>query len=53
MDEPAQHILDITAGRKPRFVRNFMDGAHNNLEALQRYVRAVKQGEYPAPEHCF
>ena len=46
-------MLDITTGRKPRFVRNFMDGAHNNLEALQRYVRAVKQGEYPAPEHCF
>jgi 3-methyl-2-oxobutanoate hydroxymethyltransferase len=45
--------LDITTGRKPRFVRNFMDGAHDNLEALQRYVRAVKQREYPAPEHCF
>jgi 3-methyl-2-oxobutanoate hydroxymethyltransferase len=47
-------MLDITTGRKPRFVRNFMDGtARNNLEALQGYVRAVKQGEYPAPEHCF
>ena len=46
-------MLDITTGRKPRFVRNFMDGARNNLEALQHYVRAVKQGEYPAPEHCF
>jgi 3-methyl-2-oxobutanoate hydroxymethyltransferase len=47
-------MLDITTGRKPRFVRNFMDGtAHNNLEAVQAYVRAVKQGEYPAPEHCF
>jgi len=45
--------LDITTGRKPRFVRNFMDGAHDNLEALQHYVRAVKQREYPAPEHCF
>jgi 3-methyl-2-oxobutanoate hydroxymethyltransferase len=46
-------MLDITTGRKPRFVRNFMEGAHSNLDALQRYVRAVKQGEYPAPEHCF
>ena len=46
-------MLDITTGRKPRFVRNFMDGARGNLEALQHYVRAVKQGEYPAPEHCF
>ena len=46
-------VLDITTGRKPRFVRNFMQGAGDNLEALRRYVRAVKQGEYPAPEHCF
>jgi 3-methyl-2-oxobutanoate hydroxymethyltransferase len=46
-------MLDITTGRKPRFVRNFMEGAGDNLEALQRYVRAVKQREYPAPEHCF
>jgi 3-methyl-2-oxobutanoate hydroxymethyltransferase len=45
--------LDITTGRKPRFVRNFMEGADNNLEALRSYVRAVKQREYPAPEHCF
>jgi ketopantoate hydroxymethyltransferase len=30
-----------------------MEGAHGNLDALQRYVRAVKQGEYPAPEHAF
>jgi 3-methyl-2-oxobutanoate hydroxymethyltransferase len=46
-------MLDITTGRKPRFVRNFMDGAGSNLEALQRYVRAVKSGEYPGPEHSF
>ncbi len=46
-------VLDITTGRKPRFVRNFMDGAGTNLAALKRYVQAVKAGEYPAPEHCF
>src|SRR5262245_59616168 len=46
-------VLDITPGRKPRFVRNFMEGAGNNLEALKRYVKAVKSGEYPAPEHNF
>lgn len=46
-------MLDITTGRKPRFVRNFMQGATDNLDALRRYVRAVKQREYPAPEHCF
>jgi 3-methyl-2-oxobutanoate hydroxymethyltransferase len=46
-------MLDITTGRKPRFVRNFMEGSRSNLEAVQRYVRAVKEGEYPAAEHNF
>jgi 3-methyl-2-oxobutanoate hydroxymethyltransferase len=46
-------VLDITSGRKPRFVRNFMDGSPSPQEAVSRYVRAVKSGEYPAPEHCF
>jgi 3-methyl-2-oxobutanoate hydroxymethyltransferase len=46
-------ILDITSGRKPRFVRNFMQGAGSNQAALQAYVSAVKSREYPAPEHSF
>ncbi len=46
-------ILDITSGRKPRFVRNFMSGAGDNLEAVKRYVTAVRERSYPAAEHCF
>jgi 3-methyl-2-oxobutanoate hydroxymethyltransferase len=46
-------ILDITPGRKPRFVRNFMTGTDSPQEAAARYVQAVKSGDYPAPEHCF
>ena len=46
-------ILDITTGRKPRFVRNFMTGAGNNLVAMKNFVQAVKSGEYPAAEHNF
>ena len=46
-------ILDITPGRKPRFVRNFMSGCDSPQAAAARYVQAVKSGEYPAPEHCF
>lgn len=46
-------VLDITPGRKPRFVRNFMDGAGSPLAALEAFVRAVKDRSYPAPEHCF
>jgi 3-methyl-2-oxobutanoate hydroxymethyltransferase len=46
-------ILDITPGRKPRFTRNFMQGSASVAEAVGRYVQAVKDGSYPAPEHCF
>ena len=46
-------VLDLTPGRKPRFVQNFMEGAPSPLAALEAYVRAVKDGTYPAPEHCF
>jgi 3-methyl-2-oxobutanoate hydroxymethyltransferase len=46
-------ILDITSGRKPRFVRNFMAGAGSPLAAIKAYVAAVKTREYPAPEHSF
>ena len=46
-------MLGITQGRVPRFVRNFMQGSSSPLDALQAYVRAVKDRSYPAPEHCF
>lgn len=46
-------ILDITPGRKPKFVRNFMTGTDAPLEAIRSYVKAVKDRSYPAPEHCF
>lgn len=46
-------ILGITQGRTPRFVRNFMQGLDSPLEAIRAYVNAVRDGSYPAPEHCF
>jgi 3-methyl-2-oxobutanoate hydroxymethyltransferase len=46
-------ILDITSGRKPRFVRNFMAGVDSPLAAIKAYVAAVKSHAYPAPEHSF
>ncbi len=46
-------VLDITQGRTPRFVKNFQADCTSPLAALQAYVREVKDGEYPAPEHCF
>mgnify|MGYP001065828250 CR=1 FL=1 len=46
-------VLDITAGRKPRFSKNFMAGHDSPLEAVKAYVHEVKTKAYPAPEHCF
>ena len=46
-------ILDITSGRKPKFVQNFMQGAGDCSAALAAYVAAVKSGAYPAHEHEF
>ena len=46
-------ILEITTGRKPRFVRDFMAGAGTPLAAVKSYVEAVKTRSYPAAEHCF
>jgi 3-methyl-2-oxobutanoate hydroxymethyltransferase len=46
-------ILDITPGKKPRFVKNFMSGVDAPLAALTAYVTAVKDRSYPEPQHCF
>jgi 3-methyl-2-oxobutanoate hydroxymethyltransferase len=46
-------VLDITPGRKPRFVQNFQQGHDSPLAALEAYGKAVKSRAYPAPEHCF
>ena len=46
-------VLDITQGRTPKFVRNFMVGNDSPLAAIQSYVSAVKDRSYPASEHCF
>ncbi|MSQ55871.1 MAG: 3-methyl-2-oxobutanoate hydroxymethyltransferase [Betaproteobacteria bacterium] len=46
-------MLDVFPGKKARFVRNFMRGASSIAEAIERYVRAVKDGSFPAAEHSF
>ncbi|NND55286.1 MAG: 3-methyl-2-oxobutanoate hydroxymethyltransferase [Gammaproteobacteria bacterium] len=46
-------VLGITQGRLPRFVRNYMDDHNDIAAAIEAYVADVKNGNYPAPEHCF
>ena len=43
-------LLGLNAGKPPRFVRDFMDGATGIGHAVRRYVEAVKDGSYPDPE---
>lgn len=46
-------MLGIYPGKPARFVRNFMTGAASIDDAVARYVRDVKNGLFPAPEHCY
>ncbi len=46
-------ILGVTPGRKPRFARNYLADAGSIDAALKLFVASVKDGSYPAPEHCF
>lgn len=46
-------MLDISTGRKARFVKNFMSGQQSIADAIAAYVIAVKNGRFPGPEHCY
>jgi 3-methyl-2-oxobutanoate hydroxymethyltransferase len=45
-------MLGIYPGKPARFVRNFMTGSDSIEAAVAAYVRAVKDGSFPGPEHC-
>ena len=45
--------LNVYPGKKARFVRNFMEGQSSVEAAIKAYVHAVKDGTFPAAEHCF
>ncbi len=46
-------MLGVFPGKKARFVKNFMEGQTSIDAAVGAYVAAVKDGTFPAPEHCF
>jgi 3-methyl-2-oxobutanoate hydroxymethyltransferase len=45
-------MLGIYPGKPARFVRNFMAGQDSIEAAVAAYVKAVKNGSFPGPEHC-
>ncbi len=46
-------MLGVYPGKKPRFTKDFMPGAASIADAVERYVRDVKAGSFPAPENCY
>jgi 3-methyl-2-oxobutanoate hydroxymethyltransferase len=46
-------LLGIYPGKTLKFAKNFMTDAEGIPAAVGNFVRAVKQGDFPAPEHCF
>ena len=46
-------MLNVTPGKKARFVKNYLQGAGSIQEAVTRYVLEVRSGAYPQPEHGF
>ncbi len=48
-----QDLLGISPGKPPKFVKDFMAGNNSIEAAIKTYVREVKSGKFPGPEHCF
>jgi 3-methyl-2-oxobutanoate hydroxymethyltransferase len=47
-------MLGINAGhRRPRFVKDFLDGAGSIPAAIAAYVAAVRDGSFPTHEHGY
>ncbi|MCP4188373.1 MAG: 3-methyl-2-oxobutanoate hydroxymethyltransferase [Gammaproteobacteria bacterium] len=46
-------ILNVTAGKKPKFSKNFMQGQSSIQHAISRYVNEVKRGQFPDQSHSF
>ena len=46
-------FIGVFPGKKARFVKNFMEGQTSIEAAVRAYIREVKDGTFPAAEHCF
>jgi 3-methyl-2-oxobutanoate hydroxymethyltransferase len=46
-------MLDVFPGKKAKFVKNYMRAAGSIQSAVELYVKEVKAGTFPGPEHSF
>lgn len=46
-------MLGITPGKRPRFSKDFLQDAGDIRGAVRAFVKAVKEGSFPADEHSF
>jgi 3-methyl-2-oxobutanoate hydroxymethyltransferase len=46
-------LLGMSAGLRPRFVKNFLTGQGSVQAAAAAYCAAVRAGEFPGPEHGY
>jgi 3-methyl-2-oxobutanoate hydroxymethyltransferase len=46
-------LLGAGVGRRPRFVKNFLQGAASLETAVGAYVEDVQAGRFPGPEHVY
>lgn len=48
-----QDILGLTQGSAPKFTHNFLADSGHIQGAIQNYIKAVKNGEFPSEQHSF
>jgi 3-methyl-2-oxobutanoate hydroxymethyltransferase len=48
-----QDMLGLNLGKPAKFVKNFMAEANSIEGAIKAFVREVKSGKFPGPEHSF
>jgi 3-methyl-2-oxobutanoate hydroxymethyltransferase len=46
-------MLDVYPGKKAKFVKNYMPLAGSIHGAVELFVKEVKAGTFPGPEHSF
>lgn len=46
-------LIGLTPGKPPRFSKNFLVEAGTIQGAIEAYAKAVREGAFPALEHCF